>query len=128
MARFQAQTNTTLDEVLEELRVCFGLRRNQKADLLRELAVLAGWVVRQATAGRSIEAHGNGEVQSLVHPTLDRLRDVGNHRSLERIVLDEEEASRLAEILDRGFAPTPDMLQALRNLADPQRRPPELTW
>jgi hypothetical protein len=47
---------------------------------------------------------------------------------MEHIDLTEAEAERLAEILDRGFSPTPALLKALSNLAGPKCRPPQLHW
>ena len=40
----------------EMLRKRLGLDRSQKAELLREVAGLAAWVVRQAEQGREIDA------------------------------------------------------------------------
>jgi hypothetical protein len=49
MARFQALTNAVLDTEFDLLRERFGLEPNQKADLLREMALIAGWVARQSS-------------------------------------------------------------------------------
>ena len=56
MSRFQALTNPALDAELDLLRELLALAPNQKAELLREVAAIAGWVVRQAKQGRDIEA------------------------------------------------------------------------
>lgn len=48
---FQALTNAVLNAELDLLRVRFGLEPNQKAELLREIAAIAGWVARQAELG-----------------------------------------------------------------------------
>ena len=130
MARFQAQTNAILGEELEELRHCLGLRSNQKADLLRELTVLASWVVRQAIEGRAILARGEDGVRELVHPVIDRLSQLREQEFAPPTHLDlsDEEAARLADILDRGFDPNPALRETLRRLADPTRKPPEVTW
>lgn len=48
--------------------------------------------------------------------------------SLRRIDLTDAEVERLAEVLDRGFSPTPALHKALSRLADPQRQPPRLHW
>jgi uncharacterized protein (DUF1778 family) len=45
-----------------------------------------------------------------------------------RIDLTDAEVERLAEILDRGFSPTPALCKALSRLGDPKRRPPRLHW
>ncbi len=130
MSRFQAKTNAVLDAELEGLRRHLGLRTNQKADLLRELAALAAWVVRQATEGRAVVARGEDDVRELDHPVIKRIRkhhDQANALST-RIELDDDETRRLAEILDRGFDPPPALLKCLRRLADPERKAPELTW
>lgn len=130
MSRFQAQTNAVLDQELEELRERLGLRPNQKADLLRELTALAAWVIRQADAGRTVEARGEDDGQPLVHPVVERLLRTrrGAQPAPARITLSEEEVERLAVILERGFSPTPDLRDLLRRLAQTDRQPPELTW
>lgn len=130
MSRFQAQSNAVLDDELEELRRGLGLRDNQKADLLRELTSLAAWVVRQATEGRAVLARGDDGVQELVHPVIDRLRRIRDQAATasRRFELNDDETRRLAEILDRGFAPPPALVESLRRLGDPERRAPELTW
>jgi hypothetical protein len=128
VSRFQAQTNPILDEELADLRERLGLRENQKADLLRELTTLASWVIRQAEAGRSIEARGGQEVETLRSPALERVRRRSDEGISVRIELTDAEVERLAEILDRGFSPTPALRKALLRLADPNRRPPKLRW
>jgi len=70
MARFQALTNSVLDAELEMLRKRLGLERNQKAELLREVASLAGWVVQQTEQGREIQARDERTIEPLVHPAL----------------------------------------------------------
>jgi hypothetical protein len=128
MSRFQAQTNPMLDEELADLRDRLGLRENQKADLLRELAELASWVIRQAEAGRMIEARRGRDVEILRSPAIERLRRKQDEGVMERIDLTDAEVERLTEILDRGFSPTPDLRKSLSRLVDPKRRPPRLTW
>jgi hypothetical protein len=58
---------------------------------------------------------------------LERLR-MQDEGLAGRIDLTKAEAERLAEILARGFAPTPALRKALSRLADPNRRPPRLKW
>jgi hypothetical protein len=128
MSRFQAQTNAILDEELSDLRERLGLRENQKADLLREIGALAAWVIRQAEAGRRIEARRGRDVEILRSPALDRLSHKQDRGLPERIDLSDAEVERLAEIMDRGFSPTPALRKALSRLADPKRRPPRLHW
>ena len=129
MSRFQASTNAVLDAELEALRQQLGLRTNQKADLLRELTSLAAWVVRQATAGRTVVARGDDDVRELDHPVIERIQQRHARTSVAtRLELDDDEVHRLAELLDRGFEPPVELLEALQRLADPQRRPPTLTW
>jgi hypothetical protein len=129
MSRFQAQTNALLDEELQELRERFGLRENQKTDLLRELAALASWVTRQAEAGRRIEARRGRDVEPLLSPAIERLRRrKESDRGVVRIELSDAEVERLAEILNSGFSLTPDLRETLARLADPNRRPPKLRW
>jgi hypothetical protein len=128
MARFQAQTTPILDEELSDLRERLGLRENQKADLLREIAALAAWVIRQAEAGRRIEARRGRDVEILRSPAIERLSRKRGEGLVGRIELTDAEVERLAEILDRGFTPTPALRRALSRLADPKRRPPRLHW
>lgn len=128
MSRFQAQTTAPLEEELSDLRERLGLRENQKAELLREIAELAAWVVRQAEAGRRIEARRGREVETLNTPALDRLNRKQEEGFASRIVLNDAEVERLAEVLDRGFSPTPALRKALSRLADPKRNPPKLRW
>lgn len=128
MARFQALTNNVLDAELEMLRERLGLDRSQKAELLREVAALAAWVVRQAEQGREIEARQGQRVEPLVHPALQRLRSKRARPIGERLVLSEDEAKRLASVLDKGFHPPPALRAALASLAKSERRPPKLRW
>jgi GNAT superfamily N-acetyltransferase len=90
-----------IEEELDDLRERLGLRQSQRADLLREIAALASWVVRQAEAGRSIEARRGRDVEALAHPTLDRLRERRNAAIVSRIELSDSEVERLAAALDR---------------------------
>lgn len=46
----------------------------------------------------------------------------------QTLELMDTEISRLAEILDQGFSPTPALREALSRLADPKRQPPRLYW
>jgi hypothetical protein len=128
MARFQAQINAVIEQELADLRWRLGLRANQRADLLREIAFLASWVVRQAEAGRSIEARRGRDVEALRNPTLDRLRERRNLGVVGRIALSDSEVERLAAVLDRGFSPTPALRKALSRLAATKRKPPKLRW
>jgi len=132
MSRFQAKTNAVLDAELEGLRRQLGLRTNQKADLLRELTVLAEWVIRQASEGRAVVARGEGanDVRELEHPVLERIRQQREQATTPatHLVLDDDETRQLAEILNRGFDPPPELIACLRRLADPERKVPELSW
>lgn len=122
MARFQATTTALLDDELDALREEMGLRENQKAELLRELASMAAWLVAQARAGRIIEARGPSGVEVFDHPALRASSTV------ERLVLAPDEVEQLATLLDSD-APLPDALRAtLGRLADEDRRPPDLSW
>jgi len=128
VSRFQAQLNAVLDEELDDLRERLGLRQNQRADLLREIASLASWVVRQAEAGSSIEARRGRDVEALESPLLDRLRKRRSAGIVGRIELKDSEVERLADVLDRGFSPTPALRKALSRLAEAKRSPPRLRW
>ena len=57
-----------------------------------------------------------------------RLNQKPDEGLARRIDLMEAEAEQLAEILARGFSPTPALRKALSNLADPKRTPPQLQW
>jgi hypothetical protein len=128
MSRFQAQSNAVLDAELDDLRERLGLRQNQRADLLREIAALASWVVRQAEAGRSIEARRGRNVEPLDSPLLARLRQRRTAGVGGPIELTDSEVEQLAEVLDRGFSPTPALRKVLSRLAEERRRPPKLRW
>jgi hypothetical protein len=128
MARFQALTNNVLDAELEMLRKRLGLERSQKAELLREVADLAAWVVRQAEQGREIEARDAHTVEPLVHPALERVR-AGSARPVgQSLVLNGREIDRLMAVLDRRFDPPAGLRAVLGRLARAGRRPPTLRW
>lgn len=128
MTRFQALTNAVLDQELEMLREHLGLAPGQKAELLREVATLAAWVVRQAEQGRTVEARRGDVVERLTHPAIERLQALQTPHALTRLALTDAEAERLNDILGRGFKPPPALRTALANLADPARRPPKIRW
>ena len=128
MSRFQALTNPVLDAELDLLRERLALEPNQKAELLREVAAIAGWVVRQAEQGRVIEAHHGKEVERLRHPALERLQAARRRPAGDRLTLGAEETQRLVAILEGGFDPPPALRAALANLAQPHREPPALRW
>lgn len=128
MARFQALTNAVLEAELDRLRERFGLAPNQKADLLREMAAIAGWVARQAAEGRVIEARRGESVERLLHPALERLSSAAGPAVGERLVLSDVEVERLGAILDQGFDPPPALRTALAHLAQAPHRPPTLRW
>ena len=94
MSRFQALTNAVLDTELDRLRARLGLEPNQKAELLREMAAIAGWVARQAELGRTIEARRDGESEPLVHPALERLRIPVERSVGARLALSDAEIRR----------------------------------
>ena len=122
IARFQATTTALLDNELDALREEMGLRENQKAELLRELASMAAWLVAQARAGRIIEARGPNGIEVFSHPALNAAS------SVERLVLAPDEVERLGELLE-GDAPLSEPLRrTLARLADEKRRAPELSW
>ena len=116
-----------MDEELEELRERLGLRANQKAELLRELAALAGWIVRRAERGSVILARRGDETEELRSPVIERLRSVAEPPPT-RVALGDAEVELLAAVLDRGFSPTPGLRKALSRLADAKRKPPKLRW
>jgi hypothetical protein len=128
MSRFQAQSNAVLDAELDDLRERLGLRQNQRADLLREIAALASWVVRQAEAGRRIEARRGRDVEPLDTPLLARLRQQGTTGVGGPIELSDSEVEQLADALDRGFSPTPALRKVLSRLGVAKRKPPKLRW
>jgi hypothetical protein len=128
MSRFQALIDNALEEELEMLRAQLGIKPSQNAELLREIAGLAAWVVHRAHQGRSVEARCDGEVETLRHPTLDRLRIQRDEPVGACLPRCEYEISRLTSVLDRGFDPPPALRRALANLADPKRSPPNVRW
>ena len=128
MSRFQALTNVVLDTELDLLRQRLGLASNQKAELLREIAAIAGWVMRQAEQGRTIEARRGEDVEPLVHPALERLRPPLEQPLGDRLMLNDAEVQRLAATLERGFDPPGALRAALANLAQSTRPPPPLHW
>ncbi len=128
MSRFQALTNVVLDTELDLLRQRLGLASNQKAELLREIAAIAGWVMRQAEQGRTIEARRGEDVEPLVHPALERLRPPLEQPLGDRLMLNDAEVQRLAATLERGFDPPGALRAALANLAQSTRLPPLLHW
>lgn len=128
MSRFQALTNSVLDDELEMLRRRLALEPSQKAELLREVTALAAWVVRQAERGYSVEARRGADVEPLLHPAIERIRGERGRASGERLALSDEELTRLADVLDRGFRPTPALRRALSHVAGPARKPPRLRW
>jgi hypothetical protein len=65
---------------------------------------------------------------TLRNPSIERLSRKQDEGIGGRIDLTDAEVERLAEILDRGFSPTPALREALSRLADPKRRPPRLRW
>jgi hypothetical protein len=88
----------------------------------------ASRVIRQGEAGRRIEARLGREVETLYNPAIERLRRKKDEGVVGHIDLTDAEVERLAEILDRGFSPTPALRKALLRIADPKRRPPRLHW
>jgi hypothetical protein len=122
MSRFQAMTNPLLDEELDNLRAEMGLRDSQKAELLRELATMASWLVAQARAGRTIEARGADGVAVFQHPALR------SAAAFERLVLAPDEAERLVALLDEDREPSAALRATLKRLAAPRRRPPVIRW
>jgi hypothetical protein len=128
MSRFQALTNVVLDDELRMLQERLGLDPNQKAELLREVAALAGWVVRQAEQGRTVEARHGDVVEALSHPAIERIRVHGETPVGERLALNEEEVLRLVAVFDRGVNPAPALRRALKNLKNPKRKPPRLRF
>jgi hypothetical protein len=131
MARFQAQINPVLEDELRALQEQMALRPNQRADLLREISALASWVIRQASEGRVIMARDGEEVRELVHPVVQRVRQQRTARSANMapsLKLDDGEVTRLQQIMDAGFQPTPQLREALGRLEDPTRQPPALSW
>lgn len=122
MARFQATTTSVLEEELDALRQEMGLRENQKAELLRELASIAAWMFAQVRAGRTIEAHGPSGVEAFDHPALRAAA------TLQRVVLPPDEVARLAEMLDAEPEMTAALRATLARLTAPDRKPPDLRW
>jgi hypothetical protein len=128
MARFQALTNNVLDAELEMLRKQLGLDRSQKAELLREVASLAAWVVQQAEQGREIQARDGQRVEPLVHPAIERVRSRKARPVGQALALSDSEVGRLTAVLSRPFNPPVGLRAALASLANVGRHPPKLRW
>ena len=126
MSRFQAQTNAVLESELNQLQVDFGFRPNQKADLLRELASIASWVVQQSVEGRQIQAKGEDGVQKLQHSTLDRLRQ--SAQPSHELKLSEGELERLSELMSGHVEMSIQLKESLRRISSDEHTPPQLTW
>lgn len=126
MPRFQAKTNAILDLELEFLQREFGLRANQKADLLREITSLATWIVRQTKEGRTVFAQSENGVRELRHLILDKIRQ--QNEISTTISLNNEETQKLAEIMNRDFDPPLALREVLHRLTEKDRKPPTLIW
>lgn len=123
MTQPAAHTATAVEQEIEALRERLGLSAEQTGGLLQDLVALASWVIRQAAAGRVIEARGEDGTHALVHPVLMRLNPAAT-----RIALSDEEAERLEVILERGVSPTPALIEVLEELGRSERPMPALTW
>ena len=110
------------------LRKRLGLDRSQKAELLREVASLAAWVVQQAEQGREIQARDSRSVEPLVHPALERMRARKARPVGKALELSDREVERLTAVLERPFNPPPGLRAALASLANAGRHPPKLRW
>ena len=110
------------------LRKRLGLDRSQKAELLREVAGLAAWVVRQAEQGREIQARDGQNVEPLVHPALERVRARKARPVGQSLTLSDSEVERLTAVLERPFNPPAGLRAVLASLAKAGRHPPKLRW
>jgi hypothetical protein len=128
MARFQALTNPSLERDLDLVRSNLGLGESHKAELLREMAALAAWILRQSARGMTIEARSGKQVVQCDMPAVTRLREKSAASMAGPIVLCASEMKRLAKVLDEGFKPTDGLRKALANLASPDRKPPAIRW
>ncbi|MEX1362266.1 MAG: hypothetical protein AB1Z98_04025 [Nannocystaceae bacterium] len=118
MSQILVQTSTTLERVLDDIRRRLGLDEHDDAGLLGELAALASWVIGKAEAGHPIDAQ----------EVLDRIETRDHQLLPTRVMLDDDDVNRLAEILDRGFSPTPALRGLLGSLADPDHVAPAVDW
>jgi hypothetical protein len=123
MTQPAAHTAIAVEQEIEALRERLGLSAEQTGGLLHDLVALASWVIRQAAAGRVIEARGEDGTHALVHPVLMRLNP-----AVTAIVLSDEEAERLEVILERGVSLTPALIEVLEELGRPEQPMPALTW
>jgi len=128
MARFQAQVNSALEGDLNDLRQSLGLSPNQKADLLGEMVRLSAWIVHFAQKGWSVQARKGRSVEHLHSIVLDRTRRKKGATGLRRVTLNAEEADRLLDLLEGGFAPTPALRNSLKHISGTERKPPSLKW
>ena len=107
--RFQAKANQLTQTRLDEVREALGLETSEKAVLLDELAQIAFWVVRQAQAGRTVQAIQEGEhtPQVLEHAALSGLKNS------VRLELTPTEAAELMTLLSDTTPPSTSLQQAL---------------
>ncbi len=110
--RFQAKANQLTQMRLDEVREALGLETSEKAVLLDELAQIASWVVRQARAGRTIQAVQGGEdtPQVLEHAALSGLKNS------VRLELNPNEAAELMTLLSNSNPPSPALQKTLGEL------------
>jgi hypothetical protein len=121
MSRFQATTNAVTDSKLEEVRDALGLRSNDQAGLLSELADMAHWIVTQSQKGRVIQAKGADSTEALVHPSLGQAEFV-------KVYLTTAQAARLSELMESPPESTIKLSKTIQRIQDPERQPPELDW
>ena len=121
LSRFNAQTNDILDKQLETLSKELGFNENQQSDLLAELTSIASWVIRQTQAGRSIEARDGSKVELLESPILNKLKSNAATPSSIRILLEEQEAAGLRELLVNGH-------KHRRSVEIQDSQAPEIVW
>lgn len=117
-----SNTNTTLHADLEYLQNQLGLEPHQKDDLLREIADLAVWVVTQAARGKTIMAYGEDGVDELHHPLLDQMRPPA------RLLLNDEEATRLEAVLSNPQPQPPALRELLQRISRGDHTTPTLVW
>jgi hypothetical protein len=135
MARFQAQTDKSMEKDLEEIRKKIGLKKNQKALLLRKLAESAQLLFRMTDNGLSVCLVKKGSREKpitlelpILEPFLRSLEDASHTQKPESIKLSNQEVQSLSEILNGEFNPSPALRKALERLASTKRRSPDLTW
>ncbi|MFU8805246.1 MAG: hypothetical protein ACNA8W_15645 [Bradymonadaceae bacterium] len=129
--RFQAQIKPTTLETLETLRERLGLEPSDRAGLLDALAGLAAWSIEQASRGCHIvatESLTSVSGEEHLDPVLQRLRRDARGVEVQSIMLSDEEALSLQELMTESTELNEDFVNSLRRTLAADRLIPEVHW